>query len=250
MVLDVVGLRAGYGKVPVLFGIDLCVDTGEIVCLVGPNGAGKTTFLRAVSGLLSAMTGDIRFNGENIIGWRPHQIVRRGLGHCPEGRELFTDMTVQENLLMGVMWKGSRHYATDRVAAMFEQFPILKEKRHQRAASLSGGQQQMLAIARALMPEPGLLLLDEPTDGLAPKIVEEVIASIRLIRDSGTTVLLVEQDVALALEVANRAYLFENGRIALSGPSESLRHDSRILDSYLGEHVPDDGVTDAASKNG
>ncbi|HEX4215833.1 MAG TPA: ABC transporter ATP-binding protein [Candidatus Dormibacteraeota bacterium] len=233
--LEITGLVGGYGRVDVLFGVDLSIDSGEIVCLIGPNGAGKTSLLRAISGMLKVSSGQVSLAGKDVTARRPHEIVRLGVGHCPEGRELFSDMTVMDNLTMGAVWKGDRDYRRRRIEVMFEAFPILAEKRHVAAEKLSGGQQQMLAIARALMPEPSLLLLDEPSDGLAPKIVEELIESILNIRRAGTTVLLVEQDAGLALEVADRAYVLENGRVAISGLASELRFDPRVRDSYLGQ---------------
>jgi branched-chain amino acid transport system ATP-binding protein len=233
-VLEVKGLAGGYGNVDVLFGVDMVIEEGEIVSLIGPNGAGKTSLLRAISGLLHISDGVVTLAGVDITRRRPHQIVRAGIGHCPEGRELFADMSVLDNLVLGSVWRGGRGYIRARAGAMFEAFPILAEKRHELAARLSGGQQQMLAIARALMPEPRVLLLDEPSDGLAPKIVEDLVESIHAIRGGGTTVLLVEQDAGLALEAADRAYLLENGRIAISGSASDLRADPRVRDIYLG----------------
>jgi len=226
-------VHVSYGAIRALKGISLQVDEGEIVTLLGANGAGKTTTLRTVSGLLVPRPGQVTFDGADIQGVAPHEIVGLGIGHVPEGRRIFPRMTVVENLEMGAYRRrGSLNSDLDRV---FGLFPVLLERRKQLGGTLSGGEQQMLAIGRALMGQPRVLLLDEPSMGLAPLIVAQIFGIISEIRQSGTTVLLVEQNAAQALSVADRGYVLETGEIVMSDRAEVLLHDDRIRAAYLGE---------------
>jgi len=230
--LELQAVTTYYGKVPALRELSLHVAPGEIVALIGANGAGKTTTLRTISGLLHPRAGRIVFRGQEITRWPPDRIVRAGIAHCPEGRQVFSEMTVQENLEMGAYTRGGGIAAG--LAQVFALFPVLRERRGQRAGSLSGGEQQMLAIARALMSAPGLVLFDEPSLGLAPVLVQEVARSIRELNRAGTTVLLVEQNAQLAFTVAHRGYVLEHGRIALEGSVATLTGDDRVKQAYLG----------------
>ena len=227
------GVQAGYGPAPVLQGVSLSVREGEIVTLIGSNGAGKSTTLRAISRLIPVRAGTIRFRGELISNVSSHLVVRRGLVHIPEGRRLFTDMTVKENLLLGGYTCGRREL-DGRLAQVYEWFPVLGEREHQLARSLSGGEQQMVAIARGLMIKPAFVMLDEPSLGLAPKLVSQVAEMIRSIRARGITVMLVEQNARLALELADRAYVLQTGRIALEGPSRDVVNNQEVRAAYLG----------------
>ena len=227
------GVQAGYGPAPVLQGVSLSVREGEIVTLIGSNGAGKSTTLRAISRLIPVRAGTIRFRGELISNVSSHLVVRRGLVHIPEGRRLFTDMTVKENLLLGGYTCGRREL-DGRLAQVYEWFPVLGEREHQLARSLSGGEQQMVAIARGLMIQPAFVMLDEPSLGLAPKLVSQVAEMIRSIRARGITVMLVEQNARLALELADRAYVLQTGRIALEGPSRDVVNNQEVRAAYLG----------------
>lgn len=231
--LEVAGLDAGYGTSQVLFGVDLRVDEGALVALIGSNGAGKSTLMKSISGLLAPWQGDIRLAGEPISGTAPHHIVRRGLAHCPEGRRVFPDMTVQENLRMGAYIR-PRGGADTELERVHELFPRLKERRTQLAGTLSGGEQQMLAIARSLMSGPKLLLLDEPSLGLAPVIVDQVLDAIEAVAEEGVTTLLVEQNARLALSVASRAYVLEAGHIVKQGTGQQLADDESVQRAYLG----------------
>jgi branched-chain amino acid transport system ATP-binding protein len=226
-------VSVSYGSVRALQEVELTVEEGEIVTLLGANGAGKTTTLRTVSGLLRAAPGSIRFEDREISGAAAHQIVALGIGHVPEGRRIFPRMSVLENLDMGAY--GRRGNLTADLERVFALFPVLKERRKQMGGTLSGGEQQMLAIGRALMGRPRLLLLDEPSMGLAPLIVSQIFRIIGEIRQSGTTVLLVEQNAAQALAVADRGYVLETGRVVMSDRAEVLLHDDRIRAAYLGE---------------
>ncbi len=231
--LSVSGLRAGYGLVEVLFGIDLEVDEGELVVVLGSNGAGKTTTLRAVSGMIEA-EGEILFDGQRMNGRRPDQFLAAGIAHVPQGRGTITDLTVQENLEIGAWTRKDGEVGAD-IDRWYATFPRLGERREQLAGSMSGGEQQMLAIARAFMSRPRLLLLDEPSLGLAPLVTAEVVASLRTVTDeTGTAVLLVEQNADLALGFAGRAYVLEAGSIALSGPAAELKGDESVRKAYLG----------------
>ncbi len=226
-------LEVSYGGIRAVKGIDITVEPGELVCLIGANGAGKTTTLRAITGLVPSAAGRIRYDGDDITGWRVHRIARRGLALVPEGRGVFAQLTIEENLAMGA-YARKDDVSTDLERA-FTLFPRLKERRRQTAGTLSGGEQQMLAIARALMSRPKLLLLDEPSMGLAPLMVEKIFDVIRAIAAEGVTLLLVEQNARLALEVSRRAYVLDGGLVALMGEAAALLHDSRIRESYLGE---------------
>ncbi|BAD40603.1 ABC transporter ATP-binding protein [Symbiobacterium thermophilum] len=231
--LEVRDLRVAYGNIEALHGISLTVAEGEIVTLIGANGAGKSTTLRAVSGLVRARSGQILFEGHDITRIPAHRIVALGIGHVPEGRKIFTDMTVQENLELGAYIADPRRFRED-LEAVFERFPRLRERRRQSAATLSGGEQQMLALGRALMLRPRLLLLDEPSMGLSPRLVEEIFAIIVALNRAGTTVLLVEQNAAMALSIAHRAYVLETGRVVLEGPAKELRNHPAVKEAYLG----------------
>jgi branched-chain amino acid transport system ATP-binding protein len=233
-VLEVRDLHVSYGEIPALKGISLSVGAGEIVALLGSNGAGKTTTLRTLSGLLAPRAGDIVLEDRPIAGLPAHVIVRRGIAHVPEGRRIFNRLTVRENLEMGAYTRSDAGVAAD-LERVFALFPRLRERRAQVAGTLSGGEQQMLAIARALMASPRLLLLDEPSMGLAPVLVEQIFETVQDINRQGTTILLVEQNAALALDVAQRAYVLETGSIVLSGAAADLARDQDVRRAYLGE---------------
>jgi branched-chain amino acid transport system ATP-binding protein len=232
--LDVVGLCAGYGDVPVLRGIDLSIPAGSITALIGANGAGKTTLLRTISGIIPAEAGTIHYDGRDIAGMPPQDIVRAGLVQVPEGRRLFSDMTVLENLLVGSSSPAARPKRDENLAVVFELFPKVRDRRAQLAGTLSGGEQQMVAIARALMASPRLLLLDETSLGLAPIVVDEIFVAVRRLAAEGLTILVVEQNTALALEVADHGYVLEQGRFAIQGAASSLAADPRVKQAYLG----------------
>jgi branched-chain amino acid transport system ATP-binding protein len=233
MLLDVKGLKAGYGQTHVLHGIDFHVEEGGVTALLGANGAGKTTTLRAVCGMVRT-EGEVSFLGERITGKATEDIARRGLAHVPDGRGTFMELSVEENFRLGAYIRRDREIQSD-FERMWQWFPRLKQRWRQQAGTLSGGEQQMLAIARALLLRPKLLLLDEPSFGLAPLIVQEIFGIMRRIRDeSGVGILLVEQNANLALELADRAYLLETGRIVVSGPAAEIREDESIRRSYLG----------------
>jgi branched-chain amino acid transport system ATP-binding protein len=236
--LEIKNLVAGYGKVKVLHEISISVAKGQLVTLIGSNGAGKTTTLRAVSGMIVPESGEILLNGKNIAGLPSYDITRLGLAHSPEGRRVFGTLNVTDNLLLGAFPRLTKIRPKGDVDAdlnrMFEIFPRLKERREQLAGTLSGGEQQMLAMARALMLQPEVLLLDEPSMGLAPKLVEEVFATIRRLKAEKTTMLLVEQFAAAALEVADYGYVLENGHLASSGPADKLKNDPAVRAAYLG----------------
>jgi len=230
--LAVEALEAGYGKAQVLFGVDLEVGKGEIVALLGANGAGKTTLLRVISGLLRPWAGRVLLDGRDLKGLSPAKRARLGLGHVPEGRQLFPLMTVEENLRLGAAFlaPGRDKEGYQRVYALF---PRLGERRRQLAGTLSGGEQQMLAIGRALMGFPKILLVDEPSLGLSPRLAEEVLLVLKAVAGEGVGVFLVEQNVALSLEVAERAYVLEQGRVVLEGPARVLAQDPRVREAYL-----------------
>lgn len=232
--LEVDGLEVAYGEVQVIWAISFTVARGEIVTLIGPNGAGKTTTLRAVSGLLTPRAGRIRFRGTNLAGRPAHEIVRRGVIQVPEGRKLWPRMTVEENLLLGAFAPRARGMARQRLDRVYALFPRLKARRRQLAGTLSGGEQQMCAIGRGLMSEPELLMFDEPSLGLAPLLVDELFARIADIARGGITILLVEQKVAHALEIADRGYILETGRTVLAGTGKDLRENEYVQRSYLG----------------
>jgi branched-chain amino acid transport system ATP-binding protein len=232
--LTLTGVRAGYGDLQALFDLSLDVRAGEIVTLIGANGAGKTTTLRVISGAVRATAGTVRFDGHDITALPAHAMPERGISHVPEGRQLFPFMTVEENLGLGAYNRRSRPHASDALAEQLELFPRLKERRRQLAGTLSGGEQQMVAIARGLMAAPRLLLLDEPSLGLSPKVTEEVFARIRDIRTRGVTVLLVEQNVVDGLGISDRGYVVEHGRVTMQGAAQDLLHDDKIRAAYLG----------------
>jgi len=234
MLLEVHGLEVSYGGIRAVKGIDLEVGAGELVCLIGANGAGKSTTLRAICGLLAPRAGSVRYAGENALALAPHELPRRGLVMVPEGRGIFAQLTVQENLAMGAFARGGGTDEAD-LERQFTAFPRLKERRAQIAGTLSGGEQQMLAIARALMARPKLLLLDEPSMGLAPRLVAKIFEIVREIAAQGVTILLVEQNARLALQVAARGYVMESGTIALSGEAAKLSADPKVREAYLGE---------------
>ncbi len=235
--LEVRGLASSYGNIKAMKGIDLDVAEGAIVCILGANGAGKTTLMKTVSGLLKPAAGRITFRKEDITGLAPDKIVRKGIVLVPEGRAILSRMTVLENLEMGAYHRKDNGIRKDLDAVM-ERFPILKTRKEQRGGSLSGGEQQMLAIARALLSRPRLLLLDEPSLGLAPLVVADIFRILREINADGTTVLLVEQNVKQALKVSRFAYVLETGKIVHSGPAAELRNDPKIMESYLGGRHP------------
>ena len=232
--LELQGLRAAYGPIEALRGVDLEVRAGELVCLLGANGAGKSSTLRAISGLLRAARGRIVFDGREIQGREPADILAAGIAHCPEGRRVFPHLTVEENLAMGAYVRRDRRAIEQDLDRVCAHFPILGERRCQIAGTLSGGEQQMLAIARALMARPRLILFDEPSLGLAPTIVETTFEIIAGIRRDGTTVLMVEQNAYLALRMADRGYVMETGRIVLEGPATALLADDHVRRAYLG----------------
>jgi branched-chain amino acid transport system ATP-binding protein len=227
-------VNAGYGGVSVLRGVSLQVATGQFVTLIGANGAGKSTTLRTISGLLSPASGSIKFEDTEIGGSGASGIVRKGITHCPEGRRIFPMMTVHENLLVGGHALSNRAELEAGLEAVFQFFPWMRERRRQLAGSLSGGEQQMLAISRALITRPKLLLLDEPSLGLSPRLVEQVTSIIVSLHKSGIAILLVEQNAGLALRISEHAYVMESGRIVLEGPSSSILFDDHVRTAYLG----------------
>jgi branched-chain amino acid transport system ATP-binding protein len=232
--LEIDGLEVFYDEVQVLKGVSLEVNKGEIVTLIGANGAGKTTTLKAISGLVKPAAGQIRFEGKSIGGLTPDTIVGRGIAQVPEGRRIFPQLTVEENLKVGAHLVADSRKIQTIMAQVYELFPRLKERRNQLGHTLSGGEQQMLALGRAMMSQPRLLILDEPSLGLAPLIVLEVARSIMLFRETGITILLVEQNAHLALALAGRAYVMETGSITLSGIAANLRNNPDVVVSYLG----------------
>jgi branched-chain amino acid transport system ATP-binding protein len=234
MLLEVENLAVAYGDVQALWDISLTVNAGEIVVLIGPNGAGKTTLMRTIAGLQRPLGGSIRFQGDRLHNLPPHEIVERGIVLVPEGRRLFGGMSVIENLDLGAFTPRARHQREHTLKRVFEIFPLLAERRHQYAQTMSGGQQQMLAIGRALMGLPQLLMLDEPSLGLAPLLVKRIFAVVQAINDEGVTVLLVEQNARAALGLASRAYIVEQGRVVGSGAGTDLLHDAAVQQAYLG----------------
>ena len=231
-ILSVAGLQINYGHVDAVRNVSFEVAAGSLVTLVGANGAGKTSILNAVSGLVRPRHGVIRYKGQDITRWPAHRLVKAGLVQVPEGREILGTLTVAENLSLGAWHRSST--LNDNVARVYDRFPVLRERRKLQAGALSGGEQQMLAIARALVAEPDILLLDEPSMGLAPKIVDEVFAVIAEIRQTGTTVVLVEQNAWRALAAADFGYVLESGEITHSGPAHELLADEKVIEAYLG----------------
>ena len=232
--LELTEVHVRYGNIRALQGVSLRVDTGELIALIGGNGAGKTTTLRAISGLLRPSQGAITLDGTDLTSASTDRIVGLGISHCPEGRRIFGSLTVAENLRLGAVSVSDAAAAAAELENVFALFPLLKERLGQAGGTLSGGEQQMLAIGRALMSRPRLLLLDEPSLGLAPLMVERIFETITELKRQGRTILLVEQNVHQALDVADRAYVLETGRIMLEGPAETLRHDPKVEQSYLG----------------
>jgi branched-chain amino acid transport system ATP-binding protein len=235
-ILDIQDVQAYYGHVHALKGISLSVNQGEIVALIGANGAGKTTVLRTVSGLLRPRQGEVRIGGQPIRGMQAHQVVYMGVSHAPEGRKIFSTLSVNENLNMGAYSLGGQRARIEQHREMvFALFPRLRERRNQLAGTLSGGEQQMLAIGRALMADPKLLLLDEPSLGLAPLLVRAIFDTVKQINASGVAILLVEQNARAALRLAHKGYVLETGNIVLAGPADQLLADERVRKAYLGE---------------
>jgi len=233
--LELRRLEVAYGGIHAVKGIDLTVKQGELVCLIGANGAGKTTTLKGITGLQPIKSGTIHYNGEDITGKPAFQLVRRGLSMVPEGRGVFGALTIEENLAMGAYTRSDAGAVKDDVERVFALFPRLKERRKQTAGTLSGGEQQMLAMGRAMMSRPKLLLLDEPSMGLAPLMVQKVFETVLAIAQEGVTILLIEQNAKLALEVSGRGYVMESGEITLQGEARALLSDPKVREAYLGE---------------
>ncbi len=232
--LDIKNLSVSYGAIDAVKDISLHVDDGEIVSLIGANGAGKTTTLHTITGLVPAKSGSIMFNGQNLLKTKANRIVTLGMAHVPEGRHVFTRMSVQENLEMGAYsLKDTSHVAED-LDKVYTYFPRLKERRRQLAGTLSGGEQQMVAMGRAMMSRPNTILMDEPSMGLSPKLVKEIFRIIEKLHEEGITVLLVEQNAKMALSIADRAYVLETGRITMEGKASDLLHDEKVRKAYLG----------------
>ena len=232
--LSLSAISAGYGSFRALFDVSLEVGAGEAVGVIGPNGAGKTTLMRVISGLIPLSSGDLAFEGRSLAGLPAHRIVERGIAHVPENRRLFPRLTVEDNLRIGAFIAEARRHFSERLAWVYDLFPRLRERRYQPAGTLSGGEQQMVAIGRALMSRPKILLMDEPSAGLAPLVVQQVFDLVRRIRAEGLTVLIVEQNVAQVLDVVDRAYLLEVGAIRLAGTSAELARNDLIRRSYMG----------------
>ncbi len=234
MFLQVNDISVRYGKAEALRSVSMEADKGEIVSLIGSNGAGKTTTLKSISGLVPYHTGEILFQGKRLNGVAPHEIVRMGIAHVPEGRRVFSTMTVTENLELGAYLRNDRTGVARDLDRIYESFPVLRDRARQKAGSLSGGEQQMLAIARALMTSPTVLLLDEPSLGLSPKLVREVGRIVSTINKQGVTIVLIEQNARMALRLSHRAYILELGRIVLEGDARELMHDEKVRKAYLG----------------
>ena len=232
-ILKVEDINVYYGSIHAIKGISFSVNEGEIVTLIGANGAGKSTTLNTVAGLLKPRAGSIEFEGESLVGVPAHKMVPKGIALCPEGRRVFTEMSVKENLEMGAFTRNDAEAKESR-KMVYDRFPRLRERKGQSAGTLSGGEQQMLAMGRALMSKPKLLMLDEPSMGLAPILVQEIFDIIRALHEQGTTILLVEQNAQMALSVADRAYVLETGRVSMSGNANELLHDKRVQQAYLG----------------
>ncbi len=232
--LEVKDLSVSFGVIKAVKGISFTINEGEIVTLIGANGAGKTTTMNAITGVVKSQSGDIVFNGSSITNSNPADIVKKGISMSPEGRQVFPQMTVRENLELGAYTVKDKEVTKNGIRNAYELFPILKERAFQQAGTLSGGEQQMLAVARALMVNPKLLLLDEPSLGLAPLIVQNIFNLILKIRDMGTTVLLVEQNARMALSISDRGYVLETGKIVLDGTGKELMNNPKVIDAYLG----------------
>lgn len=233
--LEVKDLKVHYGMIEAIKGIDFEVNKGEVVALIGANGAGKTTILHTVSGLLQPSSGTVTFEGKDITKMPGHKIVSLGMAHVPEGRRVFAQLTVYENLLMGAYTRKDKQEIQENLAMVYSRFPRLEERKTQLAGTLSGGEQQMLAMGRALMSHPSIILMDEPSMGLSPIFVNEIFDIIKEVSSLGTTVLLVEQNAKKALDIANRAYVLETGKIVLSGDADKLKNDDAVKKAYLGE---------------
>lgn len=233
--LTIENLEVYYGAIHAIKGISFSVEPGEIIALIGANGAGKTTILHTITGLVAAKHGSIEFSGKELTRTPAHKIVSMGMAHVPEGRRVFSQLTVYENLMLGAYTRRDKSEIADSLANVFKRFPRLEERRNQSAGTLSGGEQQMLAMGRALMSKPSIILLDEPSMGLSPLYVNEIFDIIEEINKSGTTVLLVEQNAKKALSIANRAYVLETGKIVLSGDAKVLMNDDSVKKAYLGE---------------
>ena len=233
--LEIKDLEVNYGMIKAIKGISFEVNQGEIIALIGANGAGKTTILHTITGLVSAHTGDIFFNGTNLTKVKAHKIVGMGMAHVPEGRRVFQQLTVYQNLMMGAYTVKDKKSIGDTLDMICKRFPRLEERKNQVAGTLSGGEQQMLAMGRALMSKPSIILMDEPSMGLSPLYVNEIFDIIREVNNDGTTVLLVEQNAKKALAIANRAYVLETGKIVLSGDAKELMNDDSVKKAYLGE---------------
>ena len=233
--LEVKDLQVYYGVIQALKGISFEVNQGEVIALIGANGAGKTTTLQTLTGIIPSKAGSIRFEGKDITKVPAHKIVEMGMAHVPEGRRVFADMTVYENLLMGAYTRKDKNEIAQSLANVYKRFPRLEERKNQRAGTLSGGEQQMLAMGRALMSKPRIILMDEPSMGLSPIFVNEIFDIIKEVSEGGTTVLLVEQNAKKALSIADRAYVLETGNITLSGKAEDLLNDESVQKAYLGE---------------
>ena len=234
MILQVEHLNLFYGDAQALEDVSLEVEEGATVAIVGANGAGKSSLIRTIAGMHVPRRGRIRYRGQDIAGWESHRVCNLGIGQVAEGRQIFPSLTALENLEMGAMLPRARAKERETLAAVFAMFPRLAERRHQAAGTLSGGEQQMLAIGRCLMGQPDLIMFDEPSLGLAPALVQEIFAVIQQLNRRGATIILVEQNVAVSLKLASRAYVLENGRIVMSGPGATLLHDDRIRQAYLG----------------
>jgi branched-chain amino acid transport system ATP-binding protein len=232
--LQVEDLHVSYGHIKAVKGVSMGIQAGEIVSIIGANGAGKSTLLKTVSGLIKPRKGSIRFENASIVGIAPEKITRMGLVHVPEGRQILATLTVYDNLELGSIPLRSRSELNRKFEEVFETFPVLKERAHQRGGTLSGGEQQMLAIGRALMGEPKLLMMDEPSLGLAPILINEIFKIITVLREKKKTILLVEQNARKALLTSDRSYLLENGLVAMAGPSSEMINNQKIKDSYLG----------------
>ena len=233
--LEVQDIQVYYGMIQALKGVSFSVNEGEVIALIGANGAGKTTTLHTVTGLLRAKSGHIIYDGQDITKVPPHKIVTMGMAHVPEGRRVFANMTVLQNLKMGAFTRSDKNEIDATIEKVYKRFPRLKERQNQTAGTLSGGEQQMLAMGRALMSQPKIILMDEPSMGLSPLLVKEIFAIIREVNKQGITILLVEQNAKMALAISDRAYVLETGTITLSGDAQELLNDARVKKAYLGQ---------------